>query len=167
MGHGLEVKGGYKGLAQYWPVRLGFTVLVGDWGEESSGPDAPVLHPTQLHAFFSSSSLDWIWTTAWAGMGLLFGCCCCLVAAAAACLQLPFILYALRQYYAFMLAVWTTEPYPYVLFGYLLWCVNHWISTLYAISDFQLPMCYISCFLVHIIQKQPKSGQLKKKLNPG
>ena len=114
----------------------------------------------------SSSSSNWISTTAWAGLGLLFGCCwCCLVVVvAAACLQLPFMLYARRKYYEFMLAVWTTEPYPYVLFGYLLWCVNHWTSTLYAISDFQLPMCYISCFLVHIIQKQPNSGQLKKRL---
>lgn len=122
----------------------------------------------------SSSSPDWIWTPAapphppgrpplqLLGLGLLFGYCCRCLAAAAVWLQLPFILYMLilRQYYAFMLAVWTTEPYPYVLFGYLLWCVNHWTSTLYAISDFQLPMCYISCFLVHIIEKQPNSGQI-------
>ena len=161
MGHGLEVKGGYKGLAQYWPVRLGFTGLEGEGGEKSSSGScscsasnsAPCILPPRPR---TGSELL---------LGLGWGCC--LAAAAAACLQLPFILYALRQYYAFMLAVWTTEPYPYVLFGYLLWCVNHWTSTLYAISDFQLPMCYISCFLVHIIQKQPNSGQFKKTLNPG
>ena len=78
MGHRLEVKGGYKGLAQYWPVRLGFTGLEGEWGEESSSPDAPVLHPTQLHAFFLLvPALDLNYCLGWDGAAvwllLLFG----------------------------------------------------------------------------------------------
>ena len=83
MGHGLEVKGGYKGLAQCWPVRLGFTVLEGEGEKGAPMAAAPVQHPTQLHAFFLlvprldlNYCLGWAEAAVWLLLLLLLACSC-------------------------------------------------------------------------------------------